>query len=100
MKTLIYCKFVTVCSAGLFFHSFFPQETVFQRIEYDSYTHMTYCDCTLFLSPKFKADTVEAAAAETEEAADCEQSLQKETQRQEETESSLQMLGVSPSEVL
>ena len=53
-----------------------------------------------FLSLKFKADTVEAAAAETEEAADCEQSLQKETQRQEETESSLQMLGVSASEVL
>ena len=36
----------------------------------------------------------------TEETADCEQCLQEETQRQEEAESRLQMLGLSGSEVL
>ena len=53
---------------------------------------------TSFLSLKVKADTVEAAVADTE-AADCEQCLQKETQRQE-SESRLQMLGLSGVEVL
>eukprot|EP00435_Cladocopium_sp_Y103_P076197 s50_g81.t1 len=47
-----------------------------------------------------KADTVHADVAETEEAADCEQCLPKETQRQEESESRLQMLGLSGSGVL
>ena len=55
---------------------------------------------TSFLSLKVKADTVQAAVAESEEAADCEQCLQKEMQRQEESESRLQMLGLSGSEVL
>eukprot|EP00435_Cladocopium_sp_Y103_P061748 s675_g23.t1 len=45
-----------------------------------------------------KADTVQAAVAETEEAADCEQRLQEETQRQEKSESRLQMLGLSLQE--
>ena len=53
-----------------------------------------------FLLPKVKADTVQAAVAEAEEAADCEQCLQKETQRQEESESRLQMLGLFGGEVL
>ena len=47
----------------------------------------------LFLSLKVKADPVQAALAEPEEAADCEQCLQKETQRQE-PESRLHMLGL------
>eukprot|EP00435_Cladocopium_sp_Y103_P003551 s4379_g1.t1 len=47
-----------------------------------------------------KADTVQAAVAETEETADCEQRLQEETQRQEKSESRLQMLGLSGSGVL
>ena len=55
---------------------------------------------TPFLSLKAKADTAHAAVAEPEEAADCEQCLQKETQRQEESESRLQMLGLADSEVL
>ena len=38
-----------------------------------------------FLLAKVKADTVQAAVAEAEEAADCEQCLQKEMQRQEES---------------
>ena len=74
---------------------------------------MTYCDCPFqcdhgksshlhhsFLLPKVKADTVQAAVAEAEEAADCEQCLQKEMQRQEESESRLQMLGLFGGEVL
>ena len=53
---------------------------------------------TSFPSLKVKADTVEAAVADTE-AADCEQCLQKETQRQE-SESRLQMLSLSGGEVV
>ena len=55
---------------------------------------------TSFLSLKDKADTAHAGVAETEEAADCEQCLQKETQRQDESESRLQMLSLSGGEVL
>ena len=67
----------------------------------------TVCSVTLeihhnsslsFLSLKVEADTLQAAVAETEEAADCDQCLQEETQRQE-SESSLQMLGLSGSPV-
>ena len=99
----MYFKFVTVCSAGC--------SLVFPAVE----DIVTYWDCgfqcdpgnsihhnssTSFLSLKVKADTVQAAVAEPEEAADCEQCLQKETQRQEESESRLQMLGLSGVEVL
>ena len=45
-------------------------------------------------------DTLKAAVAETEESVDCEQCLQEETQRAEELESRLQMLGLSGSDVL
>ena len=52
---------------------------------------------------KVEADTVQAAVqaavAEPEEAADCEQCLQKETQRQE-PESRLRMLGLFGGEIL
>ena len=65
---------------------------------------MKFVSRVSFLSLKVEADTVQAAVraavAEPEEAADCEQCLQKETQRQEESESRLQMLGLFGGEVL
>ena len=53
-----------------------------------------------FLSLQAKADTIQAAVAEPEETADCGQCLQNEMQRQDESESRLQMLGLSGVEVL
>ena len=105
-RGLMYCKSVNVCSAGCSLVFLHCREDILRWIEIFRSSVSVWDwkfnspDPLSFLSLKVKADTASAPGAETEEAADFKQCLQKETQRQEESEARLQMLGLSGSEVL